>query len=444
MLTMAACLTSCSDEESENASGLSIAAFYPTIVMDGTEVEITGNGLSTATDVVFPGGQSAKAIKYVGDDRLIATAPADVADEAGVLTVKTEGGEVQSRQTIRKAKPAMRYFNPSDKAKTYEDLQIEGNDFLLVRSVEMGEGDDAVKVDALDFKRLSNTNITLTLPGETPIGSSIPVKVHFENGEQMTLGNLGIEQGVKPGGKWVEKEIELYNGGDVVMGGWSGYINNISASAFANAKIGDIIRVYIKDPVEGWQQGSFKNGSTWGGLTDELGVIGLSDTDFQRGYYEMAIDEVTLPQLLESGLIVSGCNYTATKVVLVTNVWVNNDDQPAEKELYNSGDVVMGGWSGYINNIPADAFADAQAGDIIRVYIKDPVEGWQQGSFKNGSTWGGLTDELGVIGLSNTDFEHGYYQMTIDDVTLPQLKESGLIISGCNYTATKVVLISNH
>ena len=65
-------------------------------------------------------------------------------------------------------------------------------------------------------------------------------------------------------------------------------------------------------------------------------------------------------------------------------------------------------------------------------------------SFKNGSTWGGLTDELGVINLSDTDFEHGYYQMTIDDVTLPQLKESGLIISGCNYTATKVVLISNH
>jgi hypothetical protein len=34
--------------------------------------------------------------------------------------------------------------------------------------------------------------------------------------------------------------------------------------------------------------------------------------------------------------------------------------------------------------------------------------------------------------------------MTIDEVTLPLLQEAGLIVSGCNYTATKVVLIMNH
>jgi hypothetical protein len=71
----------------------------------------------------------------------------------------------------------------------------------------------------------------------------------------------------------------------------------------------------------------------------------------------------------------------------------------------------------------------------------NPVEGWQQGSFKNGSDWGGLTEELGVIGLSTDDFDKGYYEMTIDDITLPLLQSNGLIISGCNYTAVKVVLI---
>ena len=319
MLIMATGLTSCSDEENENATSLSVAAFYPTIVMDGTEVEITGSGLSATTDVVFPGGQSAKAVRVVDDNKIIATAPANVADVEDVLTVVTGAGEVQSRQTIRKAKPAVRYFNPSDLAKTYEDLQIEGNDFLLVKSVEIGEGSDAMKIDALDFKRKSNTNITLTLPDKTPIGNSIPVKTRFENGELLVLGKLDIEKGVQPGGKWVEQEIDLYNSGDVEMGGWSGYINTIYADAFANAQIGDRIRVYIKDQTEGWQQGSFKHGSTWGGLTDELGVIGLSDEDFEKGYYEMTIDEVTLPLLQEFGLIVSGCNYTATKVVLIIN-----------------------------------------------------------------------------------------------------------------------------
>ena len=49
-----------------------------------------------------------------------------------------------------------------------------------------------------------------------------------------------------------------------------------------------------------------------------------------------------------------------------------------------------------------------------------------------------------MIGLSDDDFAKGYYEMTIDEVTLPLLQEFGLIVSGCNYTATKVVLIMNH
>ena len=108
------------------------------------------------------------------------------------------------------------------------------------------------------------------------------------------------------------------------MGGWTGFINTMGAELFANASVGDNIRVYIKDKTGGWQQGSFKNGSNWVGLTEELGVIGLTDDDFSRGYYEMTIDEATLSQLQSTGLIVSGCNYTATKVVLIKNAQPDN------------------------------------------------------------------------------------------------------------------------
>lgn len=441
LLAIVSGLISCSEDNETSVNSLSVAAFYPTIVMEGTEVTITGNGLDQVKDVVFPGGQSAKIISVIDDTRMIAVAPSDVDVNPDVLTLRTATEETTSRQTIRKASPALRYFNPSESVKTYEELQIEGNDFLLVKSIEIGSGDDAVSIHALDFKRKSNENITLNVPKDASIGDAIPFKAVFENSEELVLGALTVEKGQEPGGKWVEKEIDLYNGGDVVMGGWSGYINTIYADAFVEAKIGDIIRVYIKDQTEGWQQGSFKHGQTWGGLTDELGVVGLSTEDFEKGYYEMTIDEVTLPLLQEFGLIISGCNYTATKVVLITTVWEASGNTPQEIDLYNAGDVVMGGWSGYINTIYADAFANAKVGDIIRVYIKDQTEGWQQGSFKHGGNWGGLTDELGVIGLSTEDFEKGYYEMTIDEVTLPILQEFGLIISGCNYTAIKVVLI---
>lgn len=442
LLTIAAGFVSCSDDDETTVNSLSIAAFYPTIVMDGTEVAITGTGLSQVKDVMFPGGQTAKSVTIVDNNRIVAVAPANVAETPDALIISTGSEEANSRQTIRRAVPAIKYFNPSETIKTYEDLQIEGNDFMLVKSVEFSAGDDVVSVDAIDFKRKSNSSIIVTIPSDAPINDQVEVTAVFDNGEQLTLGNITVEKGAQPGGHWEEQEIALYDGGDVEMGGWSGYINSMPASLFETAQIGDRIRVYIKDAVEGWQQGSFKNGSTWGGLTDELGVIGLTEDDFNVGYYEMTIDETTMPILQETGLIISGCNYTATKVVLITTVWVStNGDTTQEITLYDDGDVEMGGWSGYINNIPASVFESAKVGDIIRVYIKDPVEGWQQGSFKDGSTWGGLTDDLGVIGLSEDDFSAGYYQMIIDEVTLPILQSNGLIISGCNYTATKVVLI---
>ena len=120
-----------------------------------------------------------------------------------------------------------------------------------------------------------------------------------------------------------------------------------------------------------------------------------------------------------------------------------NEDGSVWKVLYDGGDVPMGNWSGFINSMGPGFFWDAAVGDIVRVYIKDRTGGWQQGAFKNGSTWDGLTKELGVIGLTDADFARGYYEMTLDEATLAQVKSAGLIVSGCNYTATKVILIKN-
>ena len=253
--------------------------------------------------------------------------------------------------------------------------------------------------------------------------------------ELPNLSNYSGGEGGSGGYQVVERPIwkVLYDGGDVPMGGWTGFINTMGPDLFNDVLEGDVVRVYIKDKTGGWQQGAFKNGSTWEGLTEELGVVGLTDYNFATGYYEMTFDAATLAQVKANGLIISGCNYTATKVVLLKN----------ETVLYGGGAVAMKDWSGYINTMGAELFANASVGDNIRVYIKDKTGDWQQGSFKNGSNWVGLTEELGVIGLTDDDFSRGYYEMTIDEATLSQLQSTGLIVSGCNYTANKVVLIKN-
>ena len=223
----------------------------------------------------------------------------------------------------------------------------------------------------------------------------------------------------------------IYDDGDVAMGGWTNYIQ-LPAEKFADVMSGDVMRVYIKDRTGDYQQGALQNCDTWQGLTDELGVFGLSDADFKKGYYEVTFDENTLAQVQASGLAIKGCNYTATKVVLLKN----------ETTLYN-GNKSMDDWTGFINNMTPDMFADAKVGDNIRVYISNPTGDYQQGSFKNGSNWQGLTRDLEVVGLTEQDFEKGYYEMTLDENTLAQVKADGLIVTGKNYTANRVALIKN-
>ena len=230
-------------------------------------------------------------------------------------------------------------------------------------------------------------------------------------------------------GKLIWKTI--YDDGDVAMGDWTNYIQ-LPAEKFADVMSGDVMRVYIKDRTGDYQQGALQNCDNWQGLTDELGVFGLSDADFKKGYYEVTFDENTLAQVQASGLAIKGCNYTATKVVLLKN----------ETTLYN-GNKSMDDWTGFINNMTPDMFADAKVGDNIRVYISNPTGDYQQGSFKNGSNWQGLTQDLEVVGLTEQDFEKGYYEMTLDENTLAQVKADGLIVTGKNYTANRVALIKN-
>lgn len=180
LLAISIGLASCSDDADSTVERLSVAAFYPTIVMDGTEVSITGTGLSDVTTVIFPGGQIAKSVQVIDDMRIIAVAPADVDVEPGVLAVSNGTESAQSRQTISKAQPQLLYFNPSEKVKTYEDLQIEGNDFLFVKRLEIGSSAESVSINAIDFKRKSNSNITITVPADTPLGSNQTLSVEFE------------------------------------------------------------------------------------------------------------------------------------------------------------------------------------------------------------------------------------------------------------------------
>lgn len=105
----------------------------------------------------------------------------------------------------------------------------------------------------------------------------------------------------------------LWEGEKVMPADWSGSVQLADAASLAiyeTAEIGDIIEVETKD-VASNAQGSFKTmNSSWGEIGSGTEYFEIS------GDFSLTIDEGILSNLRSTGLIVSGHDYTATRVVL--------------------------------------------------------------------------------------------------------------------------------
>ncbi len=114
----------------------------------------------------------------------------------------------------------------------------------------------------------------------------------------------------------------------------------------------------------------------------------------------------------------------------------NTGTGTADKTMIWEGSVAMpADWSGSVQLTDAksiEAFASASVGDVIEVEVKNVAAG-AQGSFKN-SSWKEIAPGTEYFDIT------GNFSLTIDAGVLSSLQSSGIIISGRDYTATKVTL----
>lgn len=329
LLALCGCLyfTSCSDElESGAPQNLSIASFYPTIVMEGTEVEVNGTAMNRVTEVVFPGGITSTDITVVDERILTVIAPAGVSETEAPLIVRAEGEEAQSRQTIREAHPTFSQYNYTDNegAVTGTEMTIEGSDLLLVDALTLSKDDESLTIPALEMSRKTTDAIRIEIPEDAPIGEGVGVTLTFKNGTTMELPEIEIIEGTG-GGSWVQTEITLYEGEPVVLGAWSNSLQ-IEASKLADLKEGDIIRVYFTD-VEDFAQGSLKESGSWQPIGDGLEYFDLTADEIAAGYYMRTFTADMIAALGSNNLVVGGQNHTVTKVSLFTSVWVEGGEE---------------------------------------------------------------------------------------------------------------------
>ena len=107
---------------------------------------------------------------------------------------------------------------------------------------------------------------------------------------------------------------QIWEGETVMPGDWSGNVqmtDDAAKAVFADAQVGQVIRVAVKDVAEG-AQGSFKN-SGWSEIASGTDYFDIS------GDYTLLITEDVLKSLQEGGLIIGGHDYTAVAVYLESN-----------------------------------------------------------------------------------------------------------------------------
>ncbi|WP_346970566.1 glycosyl hydrolase [Bacteroides uniformis] len=107
---------------------------------------------------------------------------------------------------------------------------------------------------------------------------------------------------------------QIWEGETVMPGDWSGNVqmtDDAAKAVFADAQVGQVIRVAVKDVAAG-AQGSFKN-SGWSEIASGTDYFDIS------GDYTLVITEDILKSLQEGGLIIGGHDYTAVAVYLESN-----------------------------------------------------------------------------------------------------------------------------
>lgn len=107
---------------------------------------------------------------------------------------------------------------------------------------------------------------------------------------------------------------QIWEGETVMPDDWSGNVqmtDDAAKAVFADAQVGQVIRVAVKDVAAG-AQGSFKN-SGWSEIASGTDYFDIS------GDYTLVITEDVLKSLQEGGLIIGGHDYTAVAVYLENN-----------------------------------------------------------------------------------------------------------------------------
>ena len=145
------------------------------------------------------------------------------------------------------------------------------------------------------------------------------------------------------------------------------------------------------------------------------------------GYFEAPVPAGALDELTSKGLRFQGVGFTVAAVTLIPG-----PPQYAGTVIWDT-ETAFADWSATIL-IGADRFADAQEGNIIRVYTKDKGSDYNP-IFKH-ENWSDWTEFQG-----QKEEGDGYFEAPVPAGALDELRSTGLRFQGVGFTIVKVTMI---
>lgn len=468
ILVQVLALGACTPEIAEEAAeGFVIKSFMPTTVMAGCEMVITGNGFKDVVSVVFPEGIEVTDFEVVTDNQIKVIVPSGIIQEGGKLSLISSDKTIESKISMRPAKPVVKSLDPGDEIKPGKVLTIKGEDLEFIKEVIFPgkEEGETISIQTMDFLRKSPDNVKVNVPegifkGVAAItliaadGKSIKTpEITMTSGPSVednyifcTIMSAAVERYItrnpsastpiiqdKTGGKDqefvfipVDGEYGTYYLKNVGSGeylsigaeyewrmGW--YADPSEAPKPENAKF----QVFPLENTDGYYRihvlGSIDLGLD---STADWSEVYSNKSDKSNPYYQWVINKTSGPDFADP-------NSTPPVEIVPSTLW----EGAAEPNPDDSGWVSL-----YLS---AEELSGISVGSILRMYFT-PTEGqWQQLDYRDGNDGAVAGYEwAGMDGF--TTFADGYIDLEVTQELYDRISATGISFRGFWFTITKI------
>ena len=381
-----------------------VESYSPSPVSAGNEVTLAGTNLDLVTSVTFAGGLTVNVAPSSAAS-LTLTVPVDA--ETGVVTLTMANGETVDAPSLTVDKPEFCYIPELPGA----DTEINAGTILEV---------DVKNEDQLTGVQVDGNATQYILQGTT-LYVLIPNDAGGETDLTLLSANGNVSYTIQVVGSGTTETVIMDEMHD--LGSWTGEADGgafrLYKSSFMDVPAGSTLKFYFTVTGTGQMQ---INDANWA----EQAIPEF--TDETQTSYDMELTQDFLDHILntsdgwsETALIIQGQNLIISKVSIITS--------GSSTETLWQGEQAMGNWAASVQ-LSSGLFANVKVGRTLILSVTQGDVAAQYGIRDSG--WVNYIDYADIpSGATNIE-------VPVDQALLDMMNAGGLIITGHDYSLTKV------